>query len=465
MNKTEVLIIGGGISGLSTAWWLARQGVSVEVWEADERPGGKIRSTREDGYLTERAAGLLVNYHSEVDQLITDAGLASHKTLRDDNLNRYVIHKGQLTSVPMKLPGMMSSPLWSRLTKLRLMTEILIPRGGKDNETVSEFITRRLGREMLETAIDPFVAGTLASDPDKAEACSVLPRLTTLERRYGSLTMGMLINRVLKRRRANIADTFSFQGGMSELVDTLSATPGVRLRCGMRVTDVSRENDGWLVSAGNRRLHVPQLIVSTPADCAATLLQGINDKLSGLLSEIEYSPVAVLHMGLAQNQIDHALDGTGFLVPRREKLNFNGNLWMSRLFPGRAPNNKTLLTTYLGGARHNHQIAWDDEQITSTTLADLTPLLGIRGEPDYIRIDRHPRGLPMYHGSYQERIAKIKTVLKNMPGLHLNANYIDGVSVRERIFQGLKCAQKVSLELKKGAVAGPERDQLVTITG
>ena len=177
----------------------------MEVWEADGRPGGKIRSTRENGYLTERAAGLLVNYHSEVDQLITDTGLASHKTLRDDNLNRYVVHKGQLASVPMKLPGMMNSSLWSWQAKLRLMTEILIPRGGKDNETVSEFITRRLGREMLETAIDPFVAGTLASDPDKAEARSVLPRLTTLERRYGSLTMGMLINRVLKRRRANIA--------------------------------------------------------------------------------------------------------------------------------------------------------------------------------------------------------------------------------------------------------------------
>ncbi|MCU7815023.1 MAG: protoporphyrinogen oxidase [Candidatus Thiodiazotropha sp. (ex Rostrolucina anterorostrata)] len=207
MSETSVLIVGGGISGLSTAWWLAQQGVSVEVWEADERAGGKIRTTREAGYTTERAAGLLVNFRNEIDQLIQQAGLTHHKRVRDQSLNRYLVHRGELTQVPMLMPALLASPLWSLSAKLRLMTEILIPRGHQDDETVSTFIERRLGKEILDTAMDPFVSGTLASDPDLAEARSVLPRLKLLEQRYGSLTMGMLVNRLLKRRRANKADT------------------------------------------------------------------------------------------------------------------------------------------------------------------------------------------------------------------------------------------------------------------
>ncbi|MBG7600958.1 MAG: protoporphyrinogen oxidase, partial [Gammaproteobacteria bacterium] len=203
MSHTDVLIIGGGISGLSTAWWLAQQGIEVEVWEADERPGGKIRTHCEDGYMTEQAAGLLVNFRPEIDSLIKESGLENSLRQRDDQLNRYIVHQGKLTQVPMLLPALLSSPLWSLPAKLRLMTEIFISRGSDEGETVSEFVRRRLGQEVLDTAMDPFISGTLASDPDLAEAQSVLPRLTALESRYGSLTAGMLVNRVLKRRRAN----------------------------------------------------------------------------------------------------------------------------------------------------------------------------------------------------------------------------------------------------------------------
>ncbi|HDK38014.1 MAG TPA: protoporphyrinogen oxidase, partial [Thiolapillus brandeum] len=219
--ETQVLIIGGGISGLSTAWWLAQKGIAVELWEAAHRPGGKIRSRREAGYLTDDAAALLVNFRPQVDQMISRIGLDQHKQQRDESLKRYIIHNNQLTPVPMLLPTLLASPLWSLPAKLRLMREPFIPKGAHTGETVSQFIRRRLGQEILDTAMDAFVSGTLASDPDLAEAQSVLPRLTALEQRYGSLTMGMFINKVVKRRRANKADTFSFAGGMEQLVQTL----------------------------------------------------------------------------------------------------------------------------------------------------------------------------------------------------------------------------------------------------
>jgi len=164
MSDSKVIIIGAGISGLSTAWWLAERGVSVEVWESAPRVGGKIESTSERGYLTESAAGLLVNFRAEIDQLVKRCNLTKSKRQRPDDLKRYVLHNNRLCCVPMTISGMARSPLWSRRGKLRLLGEGLIFDRGEPSESVSQFIQRRFGREMLNTAIDPFVSVTLASD-------------------------------------------------------------------------------------------------------------------------------------------------------------------------------------------------------------------------------------------------------------------------------------------------------------
>lgn len=451
MNNPQVLIIGGGISGLSTAWWLVQRGIGVEVWEAGERPGGKIRTTREQGYMTERAAGLLVNHRPEIDRLILASGLENGKSVQTDSLNRYILQQGRLARVPMKAPALMASNLWSWRTKLRLMSEILIPRGGHASESVGEFITRRFGSEVLETTIEPFVAGTLASDVELASAQAVLPRLTELEQRFGSITMGMLVRRFIRRHRINCAQTFSFHNGMSELVNTLGAAPGVNLRCGLRVASISREGKSWRVIADSANGHhimcVPRLVLSVPADTTSDMLRDTDEELASLVGGINYAPLAVLHLGFRHSQIRQRLDGTGFLVPRREDRGFNGNLWMSGLFPERAPEGHVLLSTYLGGARHPRQLDRDDMSMAESVLAGLSPLMGIRGLPDYARVDRHPRGLPLYHGDYPARLEQIRRCLRKLPGLHLNANYIDGVSVRERIFQGMRTADALARQM------------------
>jgi oxygen-dependent protoporphyrinogen oxidase len=457
MTHPQVLIIGAGISGLSTAWWLAQEGIAVEIWEAGASPGGKIQTTRESGYLTERAAGLIVNYRPEIDRLITQSGLSASKRTRPDNLNRYVVHNDQLTAVPMQIAGLVRSPLWSWQAKLRLLLEGFIPRGHQSDESASQFICRRLGKEILETAFDPFIAGTLASDPELAEARSVLPRLTAIEQRYGSITLGVLINSLIKKkpRRANHADTFSFQGGMSDLITQLSLTPGVNIRYGMRVEDIAPVGQEWRIhAASNRGTHtrqVAQLVITTPADTTASLLADFDRPLSRLLSDISYAPVSIAHIGFDDRHVHHPLDGTGFLVPRKARLCFNGNLWMSRLFPDRAPEGKTLLTSYLGGARHAEIVAWSDDRIVNELLSQLSPLLGLQGEAAYIRIDRHIQGLPLYHGQHQARIEAIRTCLRQHTGLHLTANYLEGISVRECIFQGSKTAAFIRRSLPHSA--------------
>lgn len=454
MNDADVLVVGGGISGLSAAWWLARHGLSVEIWEREAKPGGRIRSDTANGYVTERAAALVMNFLPQVNQLVAESGLDTAKTPRRAALKRYLIDDGRLAPVPMKLGALLASPLWSLPGKLRLVVEPFIPKGGHAEETVSEFIARRLGREMLEKAMEPYVAGPLASDPDQVNAYTVLPRLTALERRYGSLAVGMLAHRILRRPSSCASEAFSFEGGMSTLVKALTNTPGIRFRPGHNVTELTRRRQGWQVTGrsqqGERTLQIDQVVLSIPADAAATVLDPLDNELSTLIRGIPYAPLSVVHLGFDKSVIQHPLDGTGFLTPRRERLAINGNLWMSSLFAGRAPPGKTLLTSYLGGARLPSVADWDDGRCLSAAVSDLRSLLGINGDPEMVRIDRHPQGLPQYAGAYCGRMQAIDARLQRLPGLHVEANYRGGVSVRDRITQGHTVAGRIAAEIVSG---------------
>lgn len=449
MDKVDVLIIGGGISGLASAWWLARSGLSVEVWEAGERPGGKIASTRRDGYLTERAASMVLNFRPEVAELVREAGLEPAKTTRlpAAEAHRYLLHGGRLQALPMRLGAMVASPLWSLRGKLRLLAEPFVFSGGRADEPVSEFITRRLGREILEKAMEPFVAGMLAADAEQASAAAVLPRLVALEQRYGSIAAGVLVNRVLHKRAASITEAFSFRGGMVTLAETLARTPGIDLRTGHTAQKLVRERGGWQAAAatmyGQRTVSASQVIVAAPAPAAATLVNPLDGELAELLCGIGYAGVTVVHMGLARDAVGHALDGTGFLAPKRESATLTGNLWMSTLFPDRAPPGKVLLTSYLGGARAPQVADWDDERLADEVLGTLRPLIGLKADPEMVRIDRHREALPLYHGAYQARLQAIAARLQHLPGLHLEANYRGGVSVRDRLACGHAVANRI----------------------
>ncbi|MEA3278254.1 MAG: protoporphyrinogen oxidase [Pseudomonadota bacterium] len=453
--NTDVLIIGGGISGLSVAWGLARRGVRTELWETDARPGGKIRSHREAGYLTEQAAALLLNFRPDVDRFIREAGLACYKAGQDRAREgrRYLVQDGRLRPVPGGLGGLMLSDLWSTRAKLRMLTEAFVPARADDGESVARFITRRLGREMLEKAIDPFVAGTLASDPEAADARCTLPRLTALENRYGSITLGVVVNGLLRRRTAHVHETFSFDGGVERLTSILARTPGLALRLGHEALDIAPTAGGWRVTGrgAGRELEcrARRLVLSVPAPQAARLLAALDREAGELLGGIRYAPLAVLHLGLDRGCIQHPLDGIGFLTPRREQLNVNGNLWLGSLFPERAPRGRTLLTSYVGGSRNPQRADWDDGRLLDAVLAELRPLLGLAGEPEYLRVDRHSQALPQYHGHYGARLRALDSRLATLPGIELAANYKGGVSVRDRIAQGLATAEQVHRSLSE----------------
>ncbi|HDH09092.1 MAG TPA: protoporphyrinogen oxidase, partial [Gammaproteobacteria bacterium] len=185
------------------------------------------------------------------------------------------------------------------------------------------------------------------------------------------------------------------------------------------------------------------VIAATPASVTATLVAKIDSELAELLHGINYAAVTVVHMGVDRHSVDHPLDGTGFLAPGRESTILTGNLWMSSLFPGRAPPGKVLLTSYLGGMRAPQAINWSDERVVEQALKVLRPLIGLKADPDMVRIDRHREALPVYHGAYQKRLQAIEGRLQQLPGLHLEANYRGGVSVRDRLARGRDIAKQI----------------------
>jgi oxygen-dependent protoporphyrinogen oxidase len=329
------------------------------------------------------------------------------------------------------------TPLFSTLGKLRLLAEPLVPRGWNPHESVAEFVTRRLGKEFLEKVFEPYVAGPLASDVDLAEACATMPRLTALEKRYGSLALGALLRKVWRHGSGGRPDVFSFVGGMATLPEILARQGGFRVRNKVRVSEVWPVSGGWMTRGvmGDtaRTTFSKQLVLSTPADAAAGLVGGLDAELARLLRAIEYAPVNVVHTGFDRIKIGHPLNGSGFLVPRHSGFAPNGCLWMSSLFPDHAPEGQVLLSSYFGGARHPAAASWDATRTLDAVMHMLRAVLGIKVEPDMLHIESHARALPLYHGAYSQRLAGIDRRLAILPGLYLEANYKGGVSVRDRI--------------------------------
>jgi len=451
MSEIDVLVVGGGISGLSIAQRLAIAGRSVEVWEKELHPGGKIGSDCRDGYLTEQAAAMVLNFRPEVTRFIAESGLDSCKKPRADTSHRYVVNNGKLEELPMKLGPLLASDVWSAHGKARMMMEPFVRKGGSENETVSQFISRRLGREVLEKTIAPYVAGLLASDADLANARSVLPRLVALEKRYGSIAMGVFVHRVLKRKTATETEAFSFRDGMATPVSLLASSDGVSFRGGHAVTEIAKSGNRWQAvastAAGERQVKARQLVISTPADTAATLLSGQSAELGRLLRGVEYASLSVVHTGFDRSAVRHPLDGNGFLTQGDNGTALTGCMWMSSLFADRAPPGKALLCNYLGGARHPEAVKWDDTQLLSETMRSLRPLLGINADPEFVHINRHKNGLPLYHGDYHNRMQHLEQLLTRLPGLHVEANFRGGISVRDRIVCAMGAADRIHRQL------------------
>lgn len=450
----SVAIVGGGITGLTAAFRLRRTGVPVTVYEASNRTGGVIQTTRADGFLAESGPNTLLETSPAVGGLVRDLGLESKRIYSDPAAkNRYVVRNGQPTVVPDTAAGMLTSKLFSVGAKFRLVTEPFVRRAAPHvEESVAQFVLRRLGREFLDYAINPMIAGVYAGDPARLSVTHAFPKLHALEQRYGSLILGQFLGARERARSEEVskqsAPKLSFPDGLQTLTDTLhdGLKESVRLRSSVKA--IRQTQDHWELDVtcdGCEKAcqHDAVLLAGTAYKLAEIRLETSKNLSLAPLGEIYYAPVASLVLGFRREDVEHPLDGFGVLVPEVEKLNILGVIFSSSLFPGRAPAGHVTVTCYVGGLRAPALATRDTKSVVELALADLRTLLGVRGRPVFVHHSIYPKAIPQYEVGFGRFRDLMNNLEENAPGLFLAGHYRDGISLSDSIVSGDKAAERL----------------------
>jgi oxygen-dependent protoporphyrinogen oxidase len=445
LHKPLVAVIGGGISGLSVAFWLLQNGMETIVLEEGSRPGGIIRSERADGYLIDHAANCLLNFLPEVNTLCDTVNVRKAQIYRSKGARRrYLLKNGHPTHMPEGLLEFLGTDLWSLKGKLRLILEPLIPRARTDeDETVAQFIIRRFGHETLEQIVEPFIGGSYAGDPFQLSVKSTFPILHTMENRYGSVMIGALIKRLKGSKATCPTHLFSFSHGMETLPRAISHYLGERFVPGSRVMGIEHRVDKtWDIITekdGTSTIYNSDaVVIATPSYEAARLINSLDAGTSDMLKGIKYSPVVVVYTGFKRDSVKHPLDGIGCMIPSGKGYSILGTLWNSTLFTDRAPEGMVAFTNYLGGRRNPEMIDKADEKFMDATIRDLDKIVGINSPPSFVRIIRHKRAIPQYTTGHQGILKTVESTPGRIPGLFIAGNYLRGISVRDCISYGAR---------------------------
>ncbi len=441
-----IAIIGGGLTGLTAALCLQRLGQQVVVLEAADRVGGAIGSIRTQGWLQETGPNSLLEGAPEVAAFIDGLGLAKRRVYASVSAKkRYIVQQGKLVPMPASPLGFVRTPLFSYRAKLGILAEPFRKQGPADaDESVRDFVLRRLGREFLDYAINPFVGGVYAGDPARLSVRYAFPKLHAIEREHGSLIRG-----AMKRRNTSGGPKgriFSFPEGLQEIPNAIAARLNGSVTLGAFVTAVRRLEREWeldyAVGGVPQRRKFRAVVCALPATGLSKLHFENVPQSDGLASlrEIEHPPVASVFLGFRREDIGHPLDGFGLLVPEVERGHILGTLFSSSMFEGRAPDGHAALTTFVGGMRQPHLALRDDKELIAIVKSELTRLVGVRGGPVYARICRWPKAIPQYeigYGKFSDTISRVETATS---GLFIGGNCRDGISLANCIASGERLA-------------------------
>jgi protoporphyrinogen/coproporphyrinogen III oxidase len=432
----KVAIVGAGISGLTTAFLLKRKGVDVTVYEAGDRPGGNVQTVTSNGYTIEQGPNSLLRTPRMVELVeslaISDSVIGADASAK----KRYILSGGKLEALG---PKSFVNGYFSPRTLIGLATEPFVRSKSPIGESVSEFVSRRIGREFLEKAIDPFVSGVYAGDPDNLSMRSAFPKLFEMERDFGSLIMGTF-RRTVEKVDENFPRTFSFKGGLKTLIYTLADRVGQSLRLETKVQQITKAPTGFEIDGES----FDAVVISTPAYVAAELICSFDAELGEMLSGVHYPQVAVAVSGFRSEKIGRKLDGFGFLIPSKEKRPILGTLFHSAVFPERSPEGHQLLMTFIGGVRAGDQLdSKSDEELKTLVTEQLKEILDVNGEPDFFHVKRWKRAIPQYRVGYEKVTAACEQFEKNNPGLLFCSNFYRGISMGDCVKNAFQTADTI----------------------
>jgi protoporphyrinogen/coproporphyrinogen III oxidase len=457
----RIAIIGGGITGLTAAFTLQQHGADIIVFEAGADPGGPIRTYHESGYIAEAGPNTILETSPIITELIRSLGIEDKKRYANEaSAKRFIVKDGRPQPMPMKPQEFITSSFFSLGAKLKLLGEPFKPRVITEDESLADFTRRRLGKEFLDYAVNPFVAGVYAGDPERLSVRHAFHKLYVLEERYGSLIKGQIQGAKERKQNGeqakNRAKMFSFDDGLQVLIDALAAKLEGRIQYRSTVSRIERriestENIDITLSTGERIDGFDRVIITAPAHRIADIefisypsTPSTNPLPLYGLHDIYYPPVTSLALGFDRRDVKHPLDGFGMLVPKVEGFRILGTLFSSTLFQARAPEDHVLLTTYIGGARYP-ELALLDDDLLKLVLGDLRMLLGVSAKPSFIHRTTWQKAIPQYEVGYGEFKEMMTNFEIDYPGIYLAGNFRDGISVGDCIVSGKNIAERILL--------------------
>ncbi|HSP88344.1 MAG TPA: protoporphyrinogen oxidase, partial [Ignavibacteriaceae bacterium] len=416
LPKNKIVIIGAGISGLTTAFLLNKLGYDVTVVEKKKEPGGSIETVTEKGFLFDKGPNSALETHPLIAQMIEELGLQEQLVYANKEANRrYILKNETLHALPMSPQAFLKTNLFSASAKLRLAIEPFI---GKSEDgyyqSISDFVTRRLGREFLDYAINPFVAGVYAGNPEELSVKSAFPKLYELEEKYGGLIIGTIRSIKERKKRAEkskqSAKMLSFKDGMQVLPNAIRKHLNSKVNLQSEVTSIKKISSGfqinYLKDGEEKTLDCNKIVSTIPAYSAVNLFAHFDDGLSKHLNEIYYPPVLVLYLAYNKETIGQPLDGFGFLIPSKEKKSFLGAIWSSVIFPGRiivpTDEDTAAFTLFVGGARNPEIGNFDKETLIGKVRKEFESIMKISGEPVFQTYKYWNKAIPQYNIGYIE---------------------------------------------------------------
>lgn len=460
----QVIIIGGGISGLATAFLLQQQArargfqLSVRVLEAEAQVGGKIRSIQsEEGYLCEWGPNGFLDGKPATLELCRQLDITDQLLRSDDNARRRFIYAlDRLHPVPENARDFLRTGLLSPAAKIRMAAEILIPRRtAQQDESLADFCRRRLGSQALERLVGPMVSGIFAGDPETMSLASCFPRIHQLETDFGGLFRAML--RLSRQRRAEkrsgkaVASASgpagvltSFAGGLQQLTDRLHQQMADQIELSTPVVGLEPGSDGFALQlADGRQMRADVVVSALPAYGFADLVENFDRPMASLLSQIPYASLQVACLGYRRQKITQDLNGFGYLMARPNPLPLLGTLWDSSIFSRRAPQGCVLLRSMLGGATQPQVAEWDAERVLSETRSALKRTMNIDAAPDFVRIFQHRQAIPQYLLGHGQRLQELQRRTARYPGLFFTGNAYFGIGLNDCVSAAQRTADAI----------------------
>ena len=425
--KVNTVIIGGGISGLSTANFLSKKTSDFLILEASDIVGGTINSSKVDGYILENGPNTVLDNNKAIQELLSDLSITEELIYPNMKKisNRYILINDRLEKIPLTIFEFLLTPILSIYSKIKIFSEILVPRHINDTD-VESFIKRRFGKEFHDNLIVPFLTGIYADTTSKMSTKNTLKKMWELEQKHGSIIIGL----IKEKNKNSKAKIFTIDGGLSKITELLSKKFINQLMLNTKVSSIVKLNESYKITLNEGEDIFCNKIISTiPSYSLKDIV--FDDKLKNVLSKVNYNPIDVFHFGFDRDALDIKIDGFGLLTKPQDKKSFLGVLFSSNIFEHVSINKKFLITVLAGGDRQKDLCKKSPKFLERQILNEILPLLRLKSEPEFKNHFRWSKGIPSYSMSITKLQKDIKIFEESNKGFYIIGNFHLGVSVSD----------------------------------